>query len=175
MTKLIPALIIMASSLIFFIFVLPGYDSIKELNEGITIREGILVDRESLIEKVNSLNREYQTNLVNVAKISSALPKDKKLPELISSIDAITAQSGNSLLSTKYSILDKTKDRKVNIVSVEARLSGTYEGFTSFLRLLEQNIRISDVKNLNVSPEGKDGNLLKINIDFDTYFLDEEE
>lgn len=174
MSKLVPALIIMGSALALFIFVLPNYDSIRELQEAIVVRKEILSDRESLIKKIGDLNRTFQSNLVNVAKISSALPKDKKLAELTSSINTISAQSGADLVSAKYSVSGRKKEKEFDVVFVELRLSGTYQSFTKFLELTEQNIRISDVKSVNISPEGKDANLLKIGVNFDAYFLGEK-
>ena len=175
MTKLTSAIIIAVSILLFSIFTLPNYDSIKVLKEEIAVRRDILSDRESLIKKIENLNKAYQENITDVSKLSQLIPKDKELAEITSAIDDMVRKSGASLEGMKFSVRRGRGEEKINRIVADVRISGSYESLTSLLEMIEQSIRIFDPLSIVVALQGQKDDMLDIKLDLATYYLKGEE
>jgi Tfp pilus assembly protein PilO len=65
----------------------------------------------------------------------------------------------------------RTFIRPMGTVGVKMRIIGTYEDFKRFIRNLETNIRLADVKSISMQQAGRPNqNLYEFDITVDTYY-----
>lgn len=156
----------------FWIFVMPAWDRVSLLNGAVAERENILSSREEVLKKIDDLSRQYRERSADVSRISSVVPNAKSSAELVSTIEAITQQTGLQLLeiSTGES---GNQQQELHTIFVELGLIGSYPSLTAFLDLLEKNLRLIDVLELNASQTSAPGQQTSLNfrVKANAYFL----
>ena len=142
--------------IVFWIFGMPTWDRISLLKGAVEEREDILSDREDILKKIEILNQQYRDKTSDVARISSIVPSSKSTAELVSTVEAITQQTGLQLTEITTGG-DSKKQQEPQIMSIELGLTGSYPSLTAFLDLLEKNLRIMDVFEINISRTAASG------------------
>ena len=84
--------------IVFWIFGMPAWDRISLLNGAIAEREDILSSRTEILRRIEDLNNQYQQRSSDVSKISSVVPNAKGAAELVSTVEAVTQQTGLQLI-----------------------------------------------------------------------------
>lgn len=132
----------------FWLFIMPTWDRLSLLNEAIAERKNILSSREEILKKIDNLNKQYQTRLADVTKISSVIPNTKSTAEFVSAIETMTQQSGLQLIEITTGEGDQQQE--IQTVLIELGLVGSYPSLTIFLDLVEKNLRLLDVSEISV-------------------------
>ena len=135
----------------FWIFGMPAWDRSSLLKDAIAEREDILSAREEVLKKIEDLNEQYRNRANDVARISSIVPGTKGVAELVSTIEAITQQTGIQLTEITMGGDNKKQQEELQIISIELGLTGSYLSLTLFLDLIEKNLRMIDVFEINIS------------------------
>ena len=136
--------------IVLWTFGVPEWNRISLLKDAVEEREGILSARESILTKIEDLNKQYRERTSDVVRISSIVPGTKSTAELVSTIEAITQQTGLQLVEITIGG-DGNKQQEPQTMSVELGLAGTYPSLTAFLDLAEKNLRIIDIFEINIS------------------------
>lgn len=158
----------MKSNIIIFILILvfigivllldlPVYSKFAFLNGEIKRQEQLLKDKQEVIAKANQLKEDYDTYKDELKKVSYALPSGKEIPNLIVQLEALVSENGLVLESLNF--VEEAKKTKgetelsmpYKSLGVSLSTIGTYESFESFLKALELNIRLMDIKLISFS------------------------
>lgn len=158
--------------IVFWIFGMPAWDRISLLNDAIAEREDILSSRTDILRKIDDLNKQYQERSSDVAKISSVVPNAKSSAELVSTIEAITQQTGLQLVEITMGG-SGDQQQELQTVFVELGLIGNYPSLTAFLDFAEKNLRLIDVFELSASQTSVPGAQVVLNfrVKANAYYL----
>jgi len=148
--------------IIFWVFIMPVWDRISLLNEAVPEREAMLSSTREILKKIEELNVQYQERSSDVARISSVVPNAKSSAELVSTVEAITQQTGLQLVEIITSG-SGDQQQELQTISIELGLTGNYPSLTAFLELLEKNLRLMDVSEINITQTSISGGQAALN------------
>jgi Tfp pilus assembly protein PilO len=162
---------------VFFGFTDPQYASIQALTE-----EREELDRAT--EKMRELNEERvqlqeernQFSPDDLDRLHKALPDNVDNVKLVNDLNGIaerynmTVRNARVVFETNSSGDIVVDENMYGVVSVQFSVSGPYQTFLSFLRKLEQNLRIVDIVNVSFSSSG-DSDFYEYQISLKTYWL----
>ncbi len=166
-----------ASVLIFFFFIDPTYGDIKTLRTNVATYNAALSNsaeleqaRDTLVERYKGIKQD------DIEKLSHLLPSSINNIELILEIEKIASMHGMPVSDIRFDSTmsaNKTEDKKADgvpqpssgnsnpsdylpygVFPVEFTVEGKYDTFISFLKELESNLRLVDVKSINFSASG---------------------
>lgn len=150
------SILISTSILIFFLLILPAFDNALMLRNSIEERENILSETREVSDRINSLSQEIELRDRDIDNLDKLLPKEKQVPELLSSIESIVSASGLILTEMNFSDVSG-KEGSVKKVNSTMKLTGSFASFMNFLDLLERNLRLIDVAALDVAAQVIEG------------------
>src|SRR3990167_8719975 len=90
----IASIIFALAFFLFFVLVLPQYDSIKAAREAVELRQNVLTERTAALNKVKELEVQTRARQSDINKIHSFLPERKQIDEIVMSIKEITELTG---------------------------------------------------------------------------------
>lgn len=163
---------------VFFGFTDPRYVSIQALTE-----EYEKLDRAT--EKMRELNEERaqlqeernQFSPDDLDRLHKALPDNVDNVKLINDLNGIaerynmTVRNARVVFETNSSGDIVVDENLHGVVSVQFSVSGPYQTFLSFLRKLEQSLRIVDITNISFSSSSTDSDFYEYQISLKTYWL----
>jgi len=166
-----------ASLLIFFGYIAPSYEKVKELrttfnqyDEALSKSKELQTLRDSLLSKYNTFSP------TELARLSKMLPDSVDNVKLVLDIDNIAAQYG---LRIRNVIIDTSdpKDKQtiaantgpVGSVVVSFTIPASYPVFLQFLKNLEQSLRLVDITSVSFSTGT--GELTEYKVALKTYWL----
>ncbi len=191
-----PISLILISIILFFLVVNPLYNNIQLLSKDVSIYNKALDnstilqrERDSLLEKYRNISQKDKYRLNNF------LPDSVNNIKFILEIEQIANLHGMPLKDIKFE--DKKQEKVVSsgnnmIVSnnnlnshaygvfpVEFITEGKYNSFVLFLKDLEHNLRVMDIKSISfIVPKpvaklanGVDPNIYSYKLNVDTYWL----
>lgn len=153
--KLISSILTAGAILILFLLVLPAFDKTRTLLGSINEREEIFQEAEQISNKVEELNSGINARKSDIDKIDLLLPKEKMLPELLSSMESIVSASGMTL--TELNISELTAQEDIRKLAGSLKLNGNFLSFMDFLDLLEKNLRLIDVVTVDIAAQEIEG------------------
>lgn len=158
---------------LFFVLALPAWDRISALATAISEREDLISSRQQIIQRINTLSQQYEERQEDINRITSILPSNKSIPEIVTAIEALAQQSGLSLTSLTASTIGNDDTLQPKRVFVEFGISGAYTAVTTFINSLETNLRIMDIESLNLSGSTREdvANLLEGRIGLEAYYI----
>lgn len=165
------AIICALSIFLFFVLVLPKYDSIKVYKMEIIGRQGILNERTAAFNKVRELDEQSRARQSDINKIQSFLPEHKQIDEVISSLKDITEKAGmqlSVLTTAEAQAYDLTNYKKLLI---SADLIGGYPSFVNFLKLLERSLRLYDAFEVTAAASAGGPSSISFAIKINAYYL----
>jgi len=166
-------LIIIIVSLIIFIavlifFDLPSYNKTALLRSEIKKYQNSLKEKEELVLKVNELKEIYDSRRSAINKVYYVLPVKKDVPGLIVQFEALASENGLILESINFSEKEIKKSAAIKTgqgtsateskqtyksLIISSEVGGSYQSFKTFLKALEFNVRIMDIKSIDFSLE----------------------
>jgi len=152
---------------------LPTYNRISDLKATIKEKEDILSSRNSLIGKIKELNNQYQQRASEIGKLSSVVPKDKSVAEIVSAVENISSRNGLQLINISVSEQGSKPGDQFSTLAVNIVLNGSYPSMVSFLQDMEKNIRLSDVTAIEASKGNNpnDPSSLNLRLNISMYYI----
>lgn len=151
----------------------PQYNHIGQLRAAIGEREIILAERQSLIEKVKTLESEFKKRENDVQRFGSVIPAKKSSAEIVTAIENIATTSGMQLSGLIMANKDANETDPYESLTIEINLNGSYPSLVNFLAALEQNLRLMDVTSIEAGmaavPSGQQA--LSFRVKVNAYFL----
>lgn len=182
MRSLMPILLIAVSLALFYVFIDPRLQVVRDLveeenqyQEAIVKAEELMVIRDQLLTQFNSIPD------VDLDRLERIVPDSINFVKLVADIDSVAGQHGIAIRGID---IDEVLDQSLGIgdsASLKPYLSSTvsfsfvssYEDLVSFLTDLEKSLQMIDVKSITFSAEGENSRLYSFNVSFDTYWLRE--
>lgn len=168
------SIILALTLIVFFVLVMPQYDSIKIFRETVAAREALFAERSAIISRIQELERQAEARQADIDRLTTFMPQGKQMDEIVSSLEKVAANSGMQLtvITTSEAGTATAEDQKRVFVSVD--LTGTYPNLINFLKSLEQSLRLYDVSEIVVSPATAAGlgNNLNFALKMHAYYLE---
>jgi len=159
---------------LFFLWpgVFSSWSEMRALKEAVAEREKLVVERDAILKDAAEEYAKYQRILkgTSATTFTSLVPAKKDTAELVSAVGAIAATSGLQL--AKIQVLESTAAKNADpyaTMTLAIELSGQYTGLTSFLRDLENYVRVLNVKSIEIGSD--DAGVLKFAVRADTYYI----
>lgn len=141
----ITAIIFSIASFLFFVLILPQYDTVKLIGDAVGSRRVLLNQKTAALNNVKKLDSQAGSRQADIGRIKSFIPERKQTDEIVSSIQKITEQSGIQLSSLTTSEVPATNEVGYKKIFISADIIGAYPVFVNFMKLLEQSLRLYDV------------------------------
>lgn len=158
------------------------YESQKE-SIGISI-----LNFKSIKEKLSQQKR-IQLN-ADLDKMQETLPEDPGIPDLLVQIQALAASSGVAVSNFSFSLADNKSGSLLSAsdanlsgkaqegfpkLGINLSVSGVYSSIKSFMRTVENNIRIMDIISLRITGPKSDSSEMSANLEIATYYKENKE
>jgi len=165
---------------IFFTFIDPMYTDVQALLEEKADNEELIEKAEELRQKRQELTDKY-TNITSGerAKLLKVLPETVDNVRLLLDLDNIANAREIDLVGTSISgdindesdsrVVDRT-DKKYGTINISFSFSTTYSLMKTFMRDLEDTLRIVDIKDFSVNASDV-GDVYNYSVSLDTYWL----
>jgi Tfp pilus assembly protein PilO len=148
----------------------PEIDSIFAARGELRARTVVLEDQKRINEQVRSVLNRFNSIDALEDIVSMAIPVDEDLSALLNQLNVLSRTSGLRPESVSFRSLSLPESRSINrgtlstnkavsakgIVEASLSLTGTYNSFKSFVRLLETNVRVIDLKTLSIAPVNRE-------------------
>ncbi len=165
----IPSILIALSVISFIVFTDPTYKDVKDLKLEAAAYNQALDNAKSLQEKRDELAQKYNSfNPDDIEKVEKMLPDSVDNIRLIIEIEKMAAQYGMILKQVKYDTFETDSDesgpvatetrtdallanREYGEFELQFSTEGEYSKFLTFLRDIEESLRIVDVTDISFS------------------------
>ncbi len=159
-SALISILLVVAALLVYFDFIIPAYQDLQTA-KGQEVSQAALLDNEKkVVTQVQNIIKAFQGQSQSAAQVNLALPIGQNISGALAQLYGLAAADnvGMDSISIAAGIVPQAQAAAGNIVkpmgsvTFQLTVQGTYENFKTFLKDLETNIRIFDVKGFSVHP-----------------------
>ncbi len=167
-SSVLSLLLVLAAFVVFLNFIQPVYSEVSQLKGQVLGQSDLVAREQAVIREVQKLVAVYDQSSALRDSVSAALPQ---VPDLAGALTQLNGLAGlNHLIAQAYALSvpapvipeDARRNpdrpgsgslvRPVNSVIFQIKLLGTYEDLKNFLKNLEANIRVMDVRSLNIQP-----------------------
>lgn len=154
---------ILLSSLFFIAFIVvvtslvkPEFEQVMESRGEFYSKKKVFEDQQEAVGKVEQLIQETKSFDQLRQTVSLAVPLEKQIPDILNQLNAISRISNVSIISFKSNLQafeegSSQLARRLGIIRIELAVSGDYGNLKNFLRFLESNVRVFNVKSFIIS------------------------
>lgn len=167
----IGASLISIAGLLFWVLVMPAYDTIGNQRDALAERILILEKRAQIMANIDQLTKEYSSRAADIERFSSIVPARKSIPEIISAIQALATNNGLQLSTIALGNNTSADKNPYQSQLIDLNLSGSYPAFKSFLLALERNIRLIDIYSIDASPASDNSPIISFRLKGNAYYL----
>lgn len=162
-------LVLLLAALITYLnFTSPSYQAAQDIKSQMLSRSNLVETQKAAIAQVEKLINQSAAEDQLKQVVALALPPSKDESDVIhqlntlGTVNHLSIQSMVAVSQTREppasvaratSTIDLVKPQST--VGVQVRLAGSYEDFKTFLKNIETNVRIFDVKTISIDPLGK--------------------
>ena len=138
-------------------FIRPQMDQISEKRALSLSKETLFNNQKTAVSEVQKLIAKFQSIVKLEEAVSLALPIGENTTQVLNQIQAIVrmSQVGLRSLALKPEAFESSREplaKRLGVLIVNLAVDGTYENIKSFIRSLEINVRIANIKNMTVTP-----------------------
>ncbi len=171
-------LVIIILTVSYFLFIKPKYnETMLAIQSNISQQQKLYNEQKKKLESLKTISGLYnKISPSDLKKFNNVLPNDYVKESLFGELEEIISQSGLVIDSisinkegddVKKDAKQENKDSvasgvpdKVSEINMEIALSAVnYSSFKNFLKVLENNLRLFDVKGLSFLPDSNSANL----------------
>jgi len=154
---------ILLSSIFFIAFIVvvtslvkPEFEQVMENRGEFYSKKKVFEDQQEAVGKVEQLIQETKSFNQLKQTVSLAVPLEKQIPNILNQLNAISRTSNVSIISFKSNLQafeegSSQLARRLGIIRIELAVSGDYGNLKNFLRFLESNVRVFNVKSFIIS------------------------
>ncbi len=158
---------IVSAFVLFFDFIQPAYQESLRIRGEEASRRAFVGKQREVIERVKQLVSAYQGNEKIQEVVSLVLPLKPEAAQAIAQLSGMATANGlvpqSFAVSTEAFQNLKGSDPKdantlikpIGMLTIQMRLVGAYDDMKKFLKNVETNIRIFDLRTITVQPAGK--------------------
>lgn len=163
---MIAGLLFLVSSLVvYFQFIQPAYEDAQNIKAQQLSQQNFLDSEKAVVKQVQDLISSYEGQVQIQQAVSAALPLSPDAAGALAQLYGLAQD--NSLVVQSVSVgfsggsgggvSQFSLQKPVGTINFQLNVVGTYESFKTFLSMLETNIRIFDLKSLNIQPTSATG------------------
>lgn len=119
-------------------------------------RKAYLAERNKIIERIEQLQEEVRSWQEQVDRLDLALPTDPRLASILFQFQNFSTDSGLVMKDFGHSEISDTDFNGAQSVVVNLNLMGNYASIKAFMKKIEKNLRIVNVKNITFSAETRE-------------------
>lgn len=138
------SVLLLAIAGVILLAIVPFLRSVQAGETELAQQEQVLKNSEDLVAVLNQLTAQFGSLQGDLGKVEIAIPSKEDLPRLLVEIPQLVAQNGMILSNIAFGESDE-KVEGYRSTSINLATKGTYLNLKSFLRTLEQNLRLYDV------------------------------
>lgn len=169
--NIIASVIFAAGGFLVIGFLLPKYEDIQSAREAVDIRQAKFEERSALINNAADMEKKYQQNLDNINNLAFLIPSKKQSDQVLLGVSEMVNQSGLRLLEISMADMTQNTLDQYRPAIINVRLSGDYLAFFNFLKLLEQSIRLYDLREISMGQDTATKAGLNIELKITTFSL----
>jgi len=180
MKNIFSIVVIIISVATFVLVVQPQYNEIKEMQSKETELEDVLDNarrlqslRDSLLDKRKAISNS------DIRRLEKLIPESADNVKLILEFEQI-ADRHNLQLQAASAVKEEEGQQTQSFdietndygtITLDFTINGDYTDFVAFLKDIEKNLRITDIRSLTISPPGGNEADYGFDISIDTYWL----
>jgi len=174
--SLLASMIFFIGSLIIYVnFIKPTYGKTDLLRGELETKRQQYADYKSVIDRLKPVFESFQSASQLQQSFSSMLPTNPMVPQAVAQLNGLASASLMSINSININELAVVSQKSTllkgaGIIDLNLAISSnSYESIKSFLQNVESNIRIFDVKRINVSKRDNTNSFV-VNLDVYGYY-----
>ena len=136
---------------IMFFLILPKYQGYGEIKEEVAVRLAEFQSQEEYISELQSTHERLESYQEALAKIESAIPEKRLLPDLLSLFQETASQSGLIMEKVTPSFVASDLVKDIRLTRINLTLKGDYAGLKSFIETIEKSARLIEVDSVYFS------------------------
>jgi len=177
---LIAFLLLLGAIMVYAILITPSYEEIQRKRGAIVSGTAVFEEQKRVIGRIRELLDRYTGNSSLQDTLSLSLPDEPFISQIVGNAYGLAAVNKMFLTSAESDILPfvaaqagQTTIKNLGTVKLNIGLEGNYADFKKFLSQIETNVRIMDIKEINVNTaSGDKGSIDKGNIEPSYYSYD---
>lgn len=184
MRLILSILLIVASAAGIAFFIVPTYNSVKDLRAQEADFKSVLANARKLEEQRSALEKKYGSfNETQLGQLATMLPSNPENVKLILELDAVASQYGmvlqnvkiedpsNAASSSAVPRPGTATNSDIGNLNINFSVAGPYSSFTSFIKTIEKSLRIIDVQKVTFSPIDAKSPNYQYSVSVRTYWL----
>lgn len=176
-------ILLLVAALFYWFILIPKTVEVKEKKQRIGKLQEQSAKLSGQLDKLSVLAAQLNNNAQDITKLDESLPLHPRTTWLYLLMENMVASSGMTLSSLTVSNIEDSiaggdstlmknvfaTKRQIKKTNANLALTGTAVQFEAFLKRLENNARIMDVKVLEINSSGDE--LLDFRLSFDAYYF----
>ena len=138
-------LALVISGAIIFFLILPKYQSYSGIKKEVAARLAEFQSQEEYISRLRSTHERIENYQESLAKIQSAIPEKRLLPDLLSLFQETASQSGLIMEKVTPSFVASDLVKDIRVTRINLTLKGDYAGLKNFIKTIEKSARLIEV------------------------------
>lgn len=175
-SSIIILIILLALTTVVFWLIIPFYGQINSSKMELKAKQKTLAETQATVNVIQDLAKKYEAMKDELDEINSVLPDKEDLAGLIVSLEAMSSESGIFLKSINFqpkpfqpaTMEEVSETGGYNALQIQLAALGSYSGFKNFIKTIEKNLRLMDVKTIKFKSGEKEE--FDINLDLETYY-----
>ncbi|MBI2624187.1 type 4a pilus biogenesis protein PilO [Candidatus Parcubacteria bacterium] len=159
--QLIGLLLLAVAVLVAWLVVWPMWNNFQASQTLLADARVHLADKEALLERISRLQREFESNRAQAERVNLVIPIGRDIPGVLETVNALATVSGISLdvfsLDAGGGQGTTIEGTTLAMLPISVGVSGSYDAVKTFLRNVEQNIRLFETTSMSfIKREGTD-------------------
>ena len=139
--QLIISLLVFVGLLVFLTS--PTYQKLKLAQAELVRQQQELERTQNLVSVLDQLSSQFSSLSSDLEKVELSIPKKEDTPKLLVELPTLASQNG--LVVSEIGFGDPTKREGYSSIPIRLSAKGSYLNLKSFLKAVEQNLRLLDV------------------------------
>ena len=140
-------LLLAGAIFIFFNYLSPAIQDSKQLKLSIKNTQDKIQLLQDYQSKAEALAKNYATQGDSISKINLALPDQPNTAQVLASLNAIAQTHKITIGSLSF---QEGKEKDLSYLEVKTSFTTTYDNFKAWLEDVEKEIRLTDVRKVNI-------------------------
>ena len=183
MKSIISIIVIIISITTFVLIVKPQYNEIKTLQVKETELKGVLDNARRLqIVRNSLLDKRKEISEFDIRRLEKLIPESADNVKLIIEFEQIAERNNLNIqkaAAVKTSVEENNSQvqgfdietKEYGVVTLDFTLLGGYREMISFLKDIEKNLRITDIRSFSINPPADIDSDYSYSLTIDTYWL----
>jgi len=168
-------LLLVGALIIYQNFIRPEIEIINVKRGMVNSKEVVFEGQKQAVDQVQNLISQFQ-NIKNIQEaVALAIPNSPDTTRALSQIEAIARSSGVVILSLDFKEVgarpsDQSLVKKLGVIEVKIGAAGSYQGLKNFIRFIETNVRVANVKEMSIKIAGAGKDVYNLSLAVDVFY-----